>query len=668
MTEPTPPPVPTTDNSYSAKRQRVECDDNKIGMHVTILATALQQQGLTAPERFKASTKDLFSDFVVREIPAETKVPLELRSLGAGSLFGGKCSTGKAQKEANDQNGAVNPTDNENSDIKIKLKDQMISVFTPIIGEERAKAFAESVTVENAENIQIGAVTEKDKRGLFHKEVKALIGHRYISSADNGQIVVSKATAQAKREQDRRSNAGKPIKYLHFTLYKENTDNASALRFIANQCGFSSRQLLFSGTKDKRAVTLQRIACRGLEYGRLERVNRLSVSRNGIVRVGDFIEKDTGLSLGDLSGNHFTIALRLVDRDAAEALRNGTFPLALIQKTLAENGFVNYFGPQRFGTTSVLTSDVGRRLLKGEYKEAIEAILESRCEISPEAQQMLTAFTTLPSPQCFTEALSLTPPYCYAERDLLKYLCQHPNSYKHAFSAMMRTSVMMYFHAVQSWFWNEWVSRRLSLKSLEPVVGDMVALGSLSADSEKDEGNGEGENDGAANEAITSNHLPIIHYVTEEDIANKKYTIFDVVMTVPGCDPNLEYPRIEGILTKEKLMAEINQQGLQALFDANCEMAKQYHYFGTYRKMVQSLNDLKLSVKTYDSPSEVLIETDLQKIKRRDTGEAASNIMTSAPATAALQGVAVIAEFSLPAGAYATCVLREFTETVRGNN
>eukprot|EP00744_Colponema_vietnamica_P012803 GILI01017959.1.p1 GENE.GILI01017959.1~~GILI01017959.1.p1 ORF type:complete len:582 (+),score=105.72 GILI01017959.1:98-1747(+) len=548
----------------------------------------------------------------------------------------------------------------------------MVQVFTPIIGEERAIAFSVAVTVENAETIPIGVAAEKDKRGLFHKEVKTLIGNRYISTADNGQIIVSRATAQAKREQDRRSNAGKPIKYLHFTLYKENTDNSTALRFIANQCGFSSRQLLFSGTKDKRAVTLQRIACRGLEINRLDRVNRMSVSRNGIVRVGDYVECDDGLSLGDLAGNHFTIALRVVDQASADALRNGSYPLGLIEKTLATNGFVNYFGPQRFGTTSVLTSDVGRLMLKGQFKEAITAILESRCEISPEAQPMLTAFTTLPSPQCFTEALHETPAYCYAERDLLKYLAQNPNNFRNAFSSMMRTSVMMYFHAVQSWFWNEWVSRRLALKPLEAIVGDMVAVGSI-CDEIEEKGNEPAEKDVEEIKQETSSpsnesaHLPEIHFVTEDDVAKKKYTIFDVVMTVPGCDPKLEYPKIGGALTKESLMAEINNQGLQSLFDPMCDMAKQYHFFGTYRKIVQSLKDFKLNVKTYESPLEVLIETDLSKIKKRDTGVTASNVMAAAPSTAAQQGVAVIAEFSLPAGAYATCVLREFTETVRGN-
>ena len=46
--------------------------------------------------------------------------------------------------------------------------------------------------------------------------------------------------------------------------------------------------------------------------------------------------------------------------------------------TLNTQGFINYFGLQRFGTGSVPTHVVGRTLLKKEWGPAVEMILRSR--------------------------------------------------------------------------------------------------------------------------------------------------------------------------------------------------------------------------------------------------------------------------------------------------
>ena len=88
--------------------------------------------------------------------------------------------------------------------------------------------------------------------------------------------------------------------------------------------------------------------------------------------VGNFTYKNTGLELGDLGGNHFTIALRYIQpesiEDASKALDG-----------LRDKGFINYFGLQRFGTvSSVKTSDVGLALIKSNWSKAVELILQPR--------------------------------------------------------------------------------------------------------------------------------------------------------------------------------------------------------------------------------------------------------------------------------------------------
>ena len=44
----------------------------------------------------------------------------------------------------------------------------------------------------------------------------------------------------------------------------------------------------------------------------------------------------------------------------------------------ARQGFINYFGLQRFGSYSVGTHDVGRKLLQGDFKAAVDLVLQPR--------------------------------------------------------------------------------------------------------------------------------------------------------------------------------------------------------------------------------------------------------------------------------------------------
>lgn len=98
--------------------------------------------------------------------------------------------------------------------------------------------------------------------------------------------------------------------------------------------------------------------------------SRLPQFRN--LFIGNFSYKRTGLELGDLGGNHFTIALRNIEPGALEIATKAL-------DGLEERGFVNYFGLQRFGTVeSVKTSDIGLAMIKSQWTKAAEMILQPR--------------------------------------------------------------------------------------------------------------------------------------------------------------------------------------------------------------------------------------------------------------------------------------------------
>jgi tRNA(Glu) U13 pseudouridine synthase TruD len=52
--------------------------------------------------------------------------------------------------------------------------------------------------------------------------------------------------------------------------------------------------------------------------------------------------------------------------------------IAIACESVRTRGFVNYFGTQRFGTGSVPTFRIGHAALRGDFKTAIDLILQPR--------------------------------------------------------------------------------------------------------------------------------------------------------------------------------------------------------------------------------------------------------------------------------------------------
>lgn len=117
-----------------------------------------------------------------------------------------------------------------------------------------------------------------------------------------------------------------------------------------------------SGNKDRRAVTAQKMTCRLVTGKQLAALN----SRLYGIKLGNFRYCDEQLKLGDLNGNRFEIVLREVTGD--DELLNRSM------ESLSKNGFINYFGRQRFGTHGTPTHHVGKALLSEQWEKAIDMV------------------------------------------------------------------------------------------------------------------------------------------------------------------------------------------------------------------------------------------------------------------------------------------------------
>ncbi|OTF83282.1 hypothetical protein BLA29_009744, partial [Euroglyphus maynei] len=113
------------------------------------------------------------------------------------------------------------------------------------------------------------------------------------------------------------------------------------------------------------------------------------------LQVGHFHYEKQPLRLGDLSGNQFEIVLRDVrpvdiddldrQKEPPSSLESQSFDRIneLLDRDVCEqalmnvksNGFINYYGMQRFGSHRIDSHKLGIRILHKEFKKLVEEIL-----------------------------------------------------------------------------------------------------------------------------------------------------------------------------------------------------------------------------------------------------------------------------------------------------
>ncbi len=234
--------------------------------------------------------------------------------------------------------------------------------------------------------------------------------------------------------------------YTHFTLEKRNWETIGAIREIARALGVSPKRFGYAGTKDKRAITRQRVAAWRVEEERL-----VEVGIKGI-RLYDFARSDSRLSLGDSAGNSFRITVReprLLGKELEDAL-NST------DKQIAENGVPNYFGYQRFGITRPNTHLVGRELVKGNLEGAAMCYLGFPYDTESKESQRARRY--LEDTRDYRGALELYPKGLRYERAMLDALAKNPRDYAGAIRRLPKKLGKLLVHAYQAYLFNKMLS------------------------------------------------------------------------------------------------------------------------------------------------------------------------------------------------------------------
>ncbi|KAI0238771.1 TRUD domain-containing protein [Lamellibrachia satsuma] len=459
--------------------------------------------------------------------------------------------------------------------------------------------------------VLLEAGVEKERRSQIHNAIKSAYPQL------NGQTLEKdgKKYIEVKYEHadDHRSRNRWPKErgdYCRFVLYKENKDTSEVVNLIAKFLRMKASCVTYAGTKDRRAKTCQQMALHRVTAKRLYDLNR--TLRN--IKLGNFSYSKNPLKLGDLGGNHFTIILRNVTGTDTQIEQAAT--------SLQSTGFINYFGMQRFGTTSVPTHDVGRAMLQSKWQKAIELILKPR---GGDKNEVFEARQTWWDTRDAGKALECLGNRPSLERHLLLGLKKYnENDLVNALAMIPRNMRQLYLHAYQSRLWNILVSRRIREFGMKPIVGDLV-LG--------------GPKNNAGSGDVSQPNKPTV--LTSDDIIN--YTIEDVVMPLPGYD--VVYPASEVGAWYQDLL----QQDGFANSSALQHKIRDYQLPGGYRTLIIKPRDMSWQPYRYDDVTVPLVLSDAEQL---DGAELAPEVKEG-------KFRALKLEFSLPPSSYATMAIRE---------
>ena len=255
--------------------------------------------------------------------------------------------------------------------------------------------------------------------------------------------------------------------FLHFTLEKINWNTMDAIREIAKRTKKQRKNFGFAGTKDKFALTTQRIGCYGLKPEDLENI------KNSIkdIIIKDIQKTNIKLRMGYLWGNRFTIKIRVNEEDR---YYNQLHKYEKILENKNLEYILNYYGIQRFGTFRPITHIVGKFI----YQRDFEGAFYTYCGTPINEEGEIRGAREFVDNGNFKEALKIfsNKKYkntYYNEVKMIRHYLKTEN-YKECFKVLPPQLISMFVNAYQSYLFNEMINRRYEKYSFNIYEGDVL--------------------------------------------------------------------------------------------------------------------------------------------------------------------------------------------------
>ena len=317
-----------------------------------------------------------------------------------------------------------------------------------------------------------------------------------ISRRGQGSIKVDGLMGKKRRYDSRNDRTEDTFPFVEFVLKKEAMDTIEAVHSLAKSLHISAKDISFAGTKDRKAITTQRMAIRNISIKKLAgvKLNRASI---GLIK-----PSKSQINLGELNGNHFCLTIRnivpMLDKERVDQLIS----------IFREISFINYYGMQRFGTQTISTHSIGMKLLRKDFIGATDLLLSPNSNDSESLISAKQLWLNDHSSESAKQVLTCLPSKQNTERQICSALIRDCRDFQGAWIAIKREMRMLYIHAVQSFIWNKLVSKMLnshdpdfSLElpllgkdtalsaTIEPIVQEMLGELGLTLDSFKSPGN-----------------------------------------------------------------------------------------------------------------------------------------------------------------------------------
>jgi tRNA pseudouridine13 synthase len=176
------------------------------------------------------------------------------------------------------------------------------------------------------------------------------------------------------------------------------------------------------------------------------------------------------LRLGDHFGNRFDVRLRGLAEPVGEA--EGAYR-ATLEALRGAGGIPNFYGPQRFGEVRPITHEVGRAIVQGDFAAAVEIYLAA--VPMGDERPVDPARIAYGQDHDAAKALRDFPREYRFERSLLEHLARG-HTPERALRALSRELRLLFVHAYQSLLFNRWLSERhrRGLALTEVIAGDWV--------------------------------------------------------------------------------------------------------------------------------------------------------------------------------------------------
>ncbi|NXC40875.1 PUS7L protein, partial [Penelope pileata] len=368
------------------------------------------------------------------------------------------------------------------------------------------------------------------------------------------------------RSCSRKRSAGGPLEdqdlYTAFTLQKENLETLEAIGFLAAELGVLPSDFSYTGIKDKKAITYQPMVVKKVTPERLKEIES-KMEKKGM-RIHNVHSACQHLRLGQLKGNHFDIVVRDLKHHGHD------FPVDLkdriseaMENTKAK-GFVNYYGPQRFGQgQNVQTDQIGLALLNEKMVEAVKLFFTPEDTDDPVNKAKRYFLQT----EDAKGTLVMLPEFKVREKMLLRALNRYgvnEEGCTKGWLSIPHSMRIFYVHAYCSKIWNEAASYRLKTYGAKVVEGDLVFSEEY-------------------DESLSLNDK--VHVVTALEESANKYSIHQVVLPMVG--HNIKYPN-----------NKVGQWYRERLSEDELQMCKfrvsplQLNIPGCYRHILKSVQNL----------------------------------------------------------------------------